>query len=45
MWTHREMVVTTMAEHGIGIEAVAAHGHSAYGLVERRMKDFGLTVH
>jgi hypothetical protein len=45
---HREMVVTTsdktLREHGIGIETVAAYGHSAHGSVERRMKDFGLTI-
>ena len=35
---HREMVVSTsdktLREHGIGIEAIAAHGHNAHGLVE-----------
>ena len=45
---HREMVVRTsdkkLREHGIGIETVAAYGHSAHGSVERRMKDFGLTM-
>ena len=45
---HREMIVSTseatLREHGIGIEAVSAHCHSAHGLVERRMKDFGLTM-
>ena len=44
----REMVVSTsdktLREHGIGIETVAAHGHSAHGLVERRMKDSSLTM-
>ena len=45
---HREMVVSTseatLRVHGIGIEAFSAHGHSAHGLVERRMKDFGLPM-
>ena len=35
---HRETVVSTsdktLREHGIGIEAVAAYGQSAHGLVE-----------
>ena len=45
---HREMVVTAgdkaLREHGVGIETVAAHGHSAHRYVERRMKDFGLAM-
>ena len=45
---HREVVVSTseatLREYGIGIEAVSANGHSAHGFIERRMKDFGLTM-
>ena len=45
---YKDMVVATseqvLREHRIGIEIVSAHGHSAHGLVERRMKDFGMAL-